>query len=45
MLKEDAERVRLLGKYHTPRFRVGQRVRCEVSGDMVIPGMADALIP
>ena len=28
---EDAERVRLLGTYRTPRFRIGQRVR--LTGD------------
>src|SRR5262245_1094818 len=41
----DAERFRLLGKYRTPRFRIGQRVRCLVRGEMVITGMTDALIP
>jgi hypothetical protein len=38
---EDTECFRLLGKYRTPRFRVGQRVRCEVRGEMVITGMSD----
>ena len=42
---EDAERFRLLGKYRTPRFRRGQRVRCLVRGEMVITGMTDAPIP
>ena len=42
---EDAERFRLLGKYRTPRFRIGQTVLCEVRGEMVITGMADAPIP
>jgi hypothetical protein len=42
---EDAERYRLLGKYSTPRFCVGQRVRCQVRGEMVITGMTDAPIP
>jgi hypothetical protein len=42
---EDAERFRLLGKYRTPRLRVGQRVRCLVRGEMVITGMTDAPIP
>jgi hypothetical protein len=41
---EDAERFRLLGKYRTPRFRIGQRVRCQVRGEMVITGMTDAPI-
>jgi hypothetical protein len=40
----DAERFRLLGKYQTPRFRIGQRVRCQVRGEMVITGMTDAPI-
>jgi hypothetical protein len=42
---EDAERFRLLGKYRTPRFRIGQRVRCEVRGEMIITSMTDAPIP
>jgi hypothetical protein len=42
---EDAERFRLLGKYRTPRCRIGQRVRCQVRGEMVIRGMTDAPIP
>jgi hypothetical protein len=42
---QDAERFRLLGKYHTPRFRIGQRVRCLVRGEIVITGMTDAPIP
>src|SRR5262245_55629584 len=42
---EDADRFRLLGKYRTPRFRIGQRVRCQVRGEMVITGMTDAPIP
>ncbi len=42
---EDAERFRLLGTYRTPRFRVGQRVRCQVRGEMVITHLTDAPIP
>jgi hypothetical protein len=42
---EDAERFRMLGKYRTPRFRVGQRVPCQVRGEMVIRSMTDAPIP
>jgi hypothetical protein len=42
---EDADRFRLLGKYRTPRFRLGQRARCLVRGEMVITGMTDALTP
>jgi hypothetical protein len=30
---EDTERFRLLGRYRTPRFRIGQRVFCEVRGE------------
>jgi hypothetical protein len=33
------------GKYRTLRFRIGQRVRCEVRGEMIITGMTDAPIP
>jgi len=40
----DAARSRLLGKYRTPRFRIGQRVLCQVRGEMVIRGMTDAPI-
>jgi hypothetical protein len=42
---EDTERFRLLGKYRTPRFRTGQKVRCQVRGKLVITGMTDAPIP
>jgi hypothetical protein len=42
---DDAERFRLLGRYRTPRFRVGQCVYCQVRGEMVITGMTDAPIP
>jgi hypothetical protein len=42
---DDAERIRLLGKYRPPRFRIGQRVSCLVRGEMVITGMTDAPIP
>lgn len=41
---DDAERFRLLGKYRTPRFRIGRTVFCEVRGEMVITGMTDAPI-
>lgn len=30
----DTERFRLIGKYRTTRFRVDQRVRCQVRGEM-----------
>lgn len=42
---DDADRFRLLGKYKTPRFRIGQRVLCEVRGEVVITGMTEAPIP
>ncbi len=41
---DDAERFRLLGKYKTPRFRIGQKVFCEIRGDVTICGIHDALI-
>jgi hypothetical protein len=41
---EDAERFRLLGKYRTPRFRIGQRVFCAVRGEVTISGINDAPI-
>src|SRR5262245_61849788 len=42
---EDAERLRLLGKYKTPRFRYGRTVFCEVRGEVTICGLSDARIP
>jgi hypothetical protein len=42
---DDADRFRLLGKYRTPRFRIGQRVRCLVRGEVIITGMTEAPIP
>jgi hypothetical protein len=41
---EDTERFRLLGKYKTPRFRIGQKVFCEIRGDVKISGINDAPI-
>jgi hypothetical protein len=41
----DAQRFRLLGKYRTPRSRIGRTVLCEVRGEMVITGITDAPIP
>jgi hypothetical protein len=35
---EDTERFLLLGKYRTPRFRIGRTVLCEVRGQVVITG-------
>jgi hypothetical protein len=34
----------LLGKYRTPRFRISQKVRCQVLGKVVITGIAEAPI-
>jgi hypothetical protein len=42
---EDADRFRLLGKYKTPRIRVGRFVRCMVRGEVQIVGYSDAPIP
>lgn len=42
---DDADRFRLLGLYRTPRFRIGQRVRCHVRGEVIITGISDAPIP
>jgi hypothetical protein len=41
----DADRYRLLGAYRTPRFRVGQRVRCLIRGDVEVAGVHDGPIP
>jgi hypothetical protein len=41
----DAARFRLLGKYRTPRHRIGQKVRCQVRGKVVIVALSDAPIP
>jgi hypothetical protein len=30
-----ADRFKLLGKYRTPRCRIGQTVRCQVRGEVV----------
>ncbi len=41
---DDADRFRLLGTYRTSRFRIGQRVRCLVRGEVVITEMVESLI-
>jgi hypothetical protein len=41
----DADRFRLLGTYRTPRFRYGQKVRCEVRGEVTVVGLTDGPIP
>jgi hypothetical protein len=42
---DDADRFRLLGIYRTPRFRIGQRVCCQVRGEVIITSMTDTPIP
>jgi hypothetical protein len=42
----DADRYQLLfSPYRTPRWRVGQRVRCAVRGAVVVVGLSDAPVP
>jgi hypothetical protein len=41
----DADRFRLLSKYRTPRYRIGQKVRCQVRGKVVIVALSAAPIP
>jgi hypothetical protein len=41
----DADRYRLLGKYHAPRFRVGRFVRCLIRGEVEVAGVHDGPIP
>jgi hypothetical protein len=41
----DADRFRLLGKYRTSRYRIGQKVCCQVRGKVVIVALSDAPIP
>jgi hypothetical protein len=42
---DDADRYRLLGKYRTPRVRVGRVVRCEIRGEVKGAGFTTGLIP
>jgi hypothetical protein len=43
---KNADRYKFLfGPCHTPRFRVGRTVRCEVRGEVIICGMSGARIP
>jgi hypothetical protein len=42
---DDADRFRLLGKYRTPRVRVGRFVRCLIRGEVEVAGIRDAPIP
>jgi hypothetical protein len=41
----DVDRVKLLGRYRTPRFRYGDVVTCEMRSDMKIVGLSNARIP
>jgi hypothetical protein len=41
----EADCFRLLGTYHTPRFRYGKRVFCEVRGLVTVIGLTRASIP
>ncbi len=41
----DADRFRLLGKYRTPRVRVGRVVRCEIRGEVEVVGFTAGPIP
>jgi hypothetical protein len=34
----------LLGAYHTPRFRYGRRVPCQVRGTITIVGLTDTAL-
>ncbi len=42
---EDADHLRLLGKYRTPRVRVGRFVRCLIRGEVKVVGFTDGPIP
>jgi hypothetical protein len=41
----EADRYRLLGRYRTPRFRLGQWVRCLIRGEVEVAGVHDGPIP
>jgi hypothetical protein len=42
---EDVDRFRLLGKYRTPRVRVGRFVRCLIRGEVEIVGFTSGPVP
>jgi len=42
---DDPDRYRLLGKYRTPRARVGAFVRCLIRGEVEVVGLTDLPIP
>ena len=35
----------LLGRYHTPRFRIGDNLLCAIRGTVRVVGVSDGLIP
>ena len=41
----ERDRVKLLGRYRTPRFHYGDVVTCALRGDMKIVGLSNARIP
>jgi hypothetical protein len=41
----DADGFRLLGRYRTPHFRVGQRVHCLIRGEVEVAAVHDGIIP
>src|SRR5436305_1042875 len=41
----ETDRYPLLGTYATPRFRYGERVVCQMRGEVEIVGLTDAPIP
>jgi hypothetical protein len=45
MSSMNVDRFKLHGTYRTPQFRYGQKVKCEVRGEMIISGFSDAPIP
>jgi hypothetical protein len=42
---QDKAKIKLHRRYHTPRFRIGSKVQCEVRGELRILGVTDAPIP
>ena len=39
------DRFKLIGTYATPAFRIGDRTRCEVRGELLVCGLHDGPIP
>jgi hypothetical protein len=42
---DDVDKFRLLASYQTPCFWFGQRVSCQVRGELIIIGISEAPIP